>query len=158
MALGGAGSVLGLDQSAQALGLARRHAVLNGVASRVRFESADLFVRLKELEREGRRWSLIVLDPPALAKDGGSVGDALRGYRELNLRALRLLSSGGFLISCSCSAHVDEGRFEAAVQAAATDAPAAVRVLQRLGAGPDHPSRLGFPETRYLKCLLLRKD
>jgi 23S rRNA (cytosine1962-C5)-methyltransferase len=158
MALGGAASVLGLDQSAEALTLAGRHAVLNQVAAKVRFEAADLFSRLRELEKEPARYGLIVLDPPALAKEGASAGGALRGYRELNLRALRLLEPGGLLLTCSCSGGVSEAQFHDAVQSAAVDAPATLRVLQRFGAGPDHPSVLGMPETRYLKCLLLRKD
>lgn len=158
MALGGARSVLGLDQSEDALALARKHATLNRAADRVRFAPADLFKHLREMEKDAQRYGLIVLDPPALAKDGDNAGAALRGYRELNLRALRLLQPGGLLLTCSCTGVVHEGPFADAVQSAATDAPASLRVLQRLGAGPDHPSLLGSPETRYLKCLLLRKD
>lgn len=158
MALGGAESVLGLDQSEDALARARAHAKLNQVEARCRFEAADLFVRLREMEKAGERFGLIVLDPPAMAKDGEAVGGALRGYRELNLRALRLLQPGGFLLSCSCTGAVDEGQFHDAVNSAAMDAPAGLRVLKRFGAGPDHPALLGQAETRYLKCLLLRKD
>lgn len=158
MALGGAKSVLGLDQAADALALARKHATLNQVAERCRFETADLFTQLREMEKQDARFGLIVLDPPALAKDAEAAGGALRGYRELNLRALRLLAPGGLLLTCSCTGSVDESQFYDAVQSAAVDAPATLRVLQRLGAGPDHPSQLAMPETRYLKCLLLRKD
>jgi 23S rRNA (cytosine1962-C5)-methyltransferase len=85
------------------------------------------------------------------------LGNALRGYRELNLRALRLLKPGGRLITCSCSGAVDEGRFAEAVHSAALDAPATLRELARLGAGPDHPRLLGLPEGRYLKGLLVAK-
>lgn len=158
LALGGARSVLALDQSAEALALGRRHAVLNQVQDRVQFRQADLFQALREMERQPRRFGLVVLDPPALAKEGEAVGGALRGYRELNLRALRLLEPGGLLLTCSCTGAVSEAQFNDAVHAAALDAPATLRVLARLGAGPDHPALLGFPEGRYLKGLLLRKD
>jgi 23S rRNA (cytosine1962-C5)-methyltransferase len=158
MALGGATSVMAMDQSQDALALAKKHATLNQVQERCAFEAADLFTRLREMEKDAQRYGLIVLDPPALAKEGEAAGGALRGYRELNLRALRLLRPGGLLLSCSCTAAVSEGQFYDAVQSAALDAPASLRVLQRLGAGSDHPARLGQPETSYLKCLLLRKD
>jgi 23S rRNA (cytosine1962-C5)-methyltransferase len=157
MAVGGATEVLALDQSADALALAEGHARLNRVEDRVRFEKADLFVHLREMEKAGERFGLIVLDPPALAKDGEALGNALRGYRELNLRALRLLEKGGHLITCSCSGAVAEGPFSDTVQSAAADAPATVRELARFGAGQDHPRLLGMPETRYLKALLLHK-
>lgn len=157
MAVGGAVSVLGIDQSGAALALAAGHARLNRVEAQLVFEEADCFTRLRELEKEGRRFGLIVLDPPALAKDGEALGGALRGYRELNLRALRLLKAGGRLITCSCSGVVDEARFAEAVHAAALDAPATLRELGRLGAGGDHPRLLGLPEGRYLKGLLVAK-
>lgn len=158
LAKGGATSVLGLDQSADAIAQAAAHAALNGVESLCKFEEADAFTRLRELEKAGERFGLIVLDPPAMAKDGEAVGGALRGYKELNLRALRLLEPGGLLITCSCTQVVSETQFCQEVQSAAQDAPATVRELQRLGAGPDHPRLLGMEETHYLKCLLLRKD
>jgi 23S rRNA (cytosine1962-C5)-methyltransferase len=158
LAKGGASSVWGLDQSAEAIAQATAHAALNGVESLCKFEEADAFTRLRELEKAGERFGLIVLDPPAMAKDGEAVGGALRGYKELNLRALRLLEPGGLLITCSCTQAVSEEQFCHEVQSAAQDAPATVRELQRLGAGPDHPRLLGMEETQYLKCLLLRKD
>ena len=157
-ALGGATEVLALDQSADALKLAQGHARLNKVEGLLRLEEADVFVRLRELEKAGERFGLIILDPPALAKDGEAVGGALRGYKELNLRALRLLEPGGLLLSCSCTQVVSEEQFRNEVQSAAADAPATLRELARLGAGMDHPSLLGMPETHYLKCLLLQKD
>ena len=103
MAKGGASSVLGLDQSGEALALASAHAKLNRVGSFCTFEEADAFTRLRELEKAGEKFGLSVLDPPAMAKDGEAVGGALRGYKELNLRALRLLEPGGFLLTCSCT-------------------------------------------------------
>jgi 23S rRNA (cytosine1962-C5)-methyltransferase len=158
MAKGGAASVQGLDQSAEAIALAAEHAGLNGVGPLCRFEEGDAFVRLREMEKAGERFGLIVLDPPAMAKDGEAVGGALRGYKELNLRALRLLEPGGLLLTCSCTQAVSEEQFCQEIQSAAQDAPATLRELQRLGAGSDHPRLLGMDETRYLKCLLLRKD
>jgi 23S rRNA (cytosine1962-C5)-methyltransferase len=158
MAKGGASSVWGLDQSADAIAQAAAHAALNGVESLCKFEEADAFTRLRELEKAGERFGLIVLDPPAMAKDGEAVGGALRGYKELNLRAMRLLEPGGLLLTCSCTQAVSEAQFCHEVQSAAQDAPATVRELQCLGAGPDHPRLLGMEETQYLKCLLLRKD
>lgn len=157
MAVGGASEVLGLDQSEPALALAKGHALLNKVQDRCRFEAADAFARLREMEKAGEKFDLVVLDPPAMAKDGEKLGDALRGYRELNLRALRLLVPGGLLITCSCTGAVSDSDFAGVVHAAALDAPATLRELQRLGQGPDHPRLLGMDETRYLKCLLLRK-
>lgn len=158
MALGGAKSVLGLDQSAPALEQAQSLLRLNKTEQPCTFEKADAFIRLRELEAAGEHFDLIVLDPPALAKDGEAVGGALRGYKELNLRALRLLNKGGLLLSCSCTQAVSEAQFEATVQAAAFDAPATLRELERLGAGPDHPRLPGMPETRYLKAFLYRRD
>ncbi len=156
LALGGARSVLGLERSAEALELARGHARLNR-AEGCAFEAVDAFERLRSLEAEGRRFGLVVLDPPAMAKDGEAVGGALRGYREINLRALRLLMPGGLLLTCSCTGALDEERFAEAVHAAALDAPATLREMARPGQAWDHPRLLGAPETRYLKSLLLHK-
>jgi 23S rRNA (cytosine1962-C5)-methyltransferase len=156
LAAGGATEVLGIDQSKDALALAEGHVRLNQLQG-CRFEEADAFVRLRELEKAGERFGLVVLDPPAMAKDGAAKGDALRGYRELNLRALRLLEKGGLLLTCSCTGAVDESHFMDAVHAAALDAPATLRELERLGQASDHPRLLGMDETRYLKALLLLK-
>ena len=104
----------------------------------------------------GGRYDVIVLDPPAFAKSRRSAEDALRGYKELNLRALRLLQPGGLLVTCSCSHHVPLSDFREAVTAAALDAGRDVQVLESRGAAPDHPEILALPETSYLKCLLCR--
>ena len=156
LAAGGATEVLGIDQSKDALALAEGHVRLNRLGA-CRFEAGDAFARLRELEKAGERFSVVVLDPPAMAKDGAAVGDALRGYREINLRALRLLEKGGHLLTCSCTGAVDERQFTDAVHAAALDAPATLRELERLGQAADHPRLLGMDETRYLKSLLLLK-
>src|SRR5205807_1227652 len=97
-----------------------------------------------------------VLDPPAFAKAKSSIDPALRGYKEINLRAFHLLNAGGVLITCSCSFHIDDAQFETTVLAAAGDAKRSVQVVERRGAARDHPTLLGVPETRYLKCLILR--
>lgn len=156
LAAGGATEVLGIDQSKEALALAEGHARLNQL-DQCRFESGDAFARLRELEKAGERFQVVVLDPPAMAKEGSAVGDALRGYRELNLRALRLLDHGGLLLTCSCTGAVDEEQFMEALHSAALDAPATLRELERPGASSDHPRLLGMPETRYLKSVLLFK-
>jgi len=156
LAAGGATEVLGIDQSKDALALAQGHVRLNQLNT-CRFEGGDAFARLRELEKADEKFGVIVLDPPAMAKDGAAVGDALRGYRELNLRALRLLDKGGLLLTCSCTGAVDERRFIETVHAASIDAPATLRELERLGQSSDHPRLLGMEETRYLKAMLVLK-
>jgi 23S rRNA (cytosine1962-C5)-methyltransferase len=105
---------------------------------------------------EGQSYETIVLDPPAFAKTKSSVPAALRGYKEINLRAFHLLSPGGVLVTASCSFHIDDATFERTVLSAAADARRSVQVIERRGAARDHPTLLGVPETRYLKCLILR--
>jgi 23S rRNA (cytosine1962-C5)-methyltransferase len=147
------------DESAAAIGRARRNAELNGLA--VDFQVRNAFDLLRALEASGRRFDMVVIDPPALAKRGqagaSAVAAAVRAYKELNLRGLRLLSPGGVLITCSCSARVGGAEFGAMLEAAAHDAGAPVQVLERRGAGRDHPVLLGVPETEYLKCWVLRR-
>ena len=106
----------------------------------------------------GERFDTIVLDPPAFAKTKRAVEGALRGYKELNLRALKMLNPGGLLVTCSCSHHVSWTDLEGAVASAAADAGRRVRLLERRGAAPDHPVILNLPETEYLKCLLLEVE
>lgn len=147
------------DENAVAIGRARRNAELNGLA--VDFQVRNAFDLLRALEASGRRFDMVVIDPPALAKRGqagaSAVAAAVRAYKELNLRGLRLLSPGGLLITCSCSARVGGAEFGAMLEAAAHDAGAQVQVLERRGAGRDHPVLLGVPETEYLKCWVLRR-
>jgi 23S rRNA (cytosine1962-C5)-methyltransferase len=112
---------------------------------------------LRHLEREGERFETIVLDPPAFAKNKASVPKALAGYRDINLRAFRLLKPGGILVTCSCSYNVDEASFGQVVHEAATDARVHVDVLEKRMQGRDHPVLLGVPETYYLKCFILRR-
>ena len=110
------------------------------------------------LEHRGQQFDTVVLDPPAFAKSKRAVAGALRGYKELNLRALKMLRPGGTLVTCSCSHHVSWDEFHGVLTAAAGDAQRRVRLLERRGAAPDHPVVLNIPETEYLKCLILQVD
>jgi 23S rRNA (cytosine1962-C5)-methyltransferase len=155
-ALHGAGSVTGFDVGGEAVALAREHAALNGVAQRSDYYEADAFEELRALERKGRRYDLIVLDPPAFAKSKPSVPQALAGYKEINLRALKLLRPEGYLATCSCSYHVGEERFREMLVAAARDVKRQVRVIETRSQARDHPMLAAMPETRYLKCVVLQ--
>jgi 23S rRNA (cytosine1962-C5)-methyltransferase len=144
-------SVEAVDSSAGALATAEANAKANGIGN-VHFRQADVFEFLSGLER---RYSMVVLDPPAFAKSRRAVEDAARGYKDINLRALRLLDSGGVLVTCSCSHHMSEGAFYEVIAQAALDAGKTLRVLERRTQASDHPILLTVPETMYLKCLVL---
>jgi 23S rRNA (cytosine1962-C5)-methyltransferase len=146
--------VLALDQDDAAARLARENAERNGRAN-VTVEVQNAFDALHGFDKDARRFDTIIIDPPAFAKRKEGLPAALRAYRELNLRALRLLRPGGVLISCSCSAKVSPAQFESIILGAAGDVHRPVQVLERRGAGRDHPALLGIPETEYLKCLIL---
>lgn len=148
--------VTGVDASRSALEVAERNleANLGSIAAEVDWIEADAFDLLRDWSDAGTQYDTIVLDPPAFAKSKRAVEGALRGYKELNLRALRMLRSGGTLITCSCSHHISPADFTATVAAAASDAGRRVRLLERRGAAPDHPVILTIPETEYLKCLI----
>ncbi len=149
-------TVEALDISADAVSRITANAAANGVTNLTARE-VNVFDELRHLERDGARYDTIVLDPPAFAKNKASVRNALAGYKEINLRALRLLSPGGFLITCSCSYNVDEGMFADAIYQASADSRIPVTVVEKRMQGRDHPVLLGVPETYYLKCLILRK-
>ncbi len=151
---GGARQALCVDQSEPALALAQEGAVQNGLTG-LRTEAANVFDWLRQ-ERE-RAWDLIVLDPPAFARNRRELAGAERGYRDLNRLALRLLPPGGHLLTCSCSHHMTLPRFEDVVRQAAAGLPFRVMLRQRLGAGPDHPAWLALPESEYLKVLWLER-
>lgn len=151
----GAASVLGVDLDEEALDLAGRNAELNGVAGQCRFLAANVFDFLRAADEAGERYDLVILDPPAFVKNKSRVDQALRGYKEINLRACKLLSPGGILVTCSCSYHIVPALFEEIVREAAGDAGRSLRLLARGGQAPDHPILLGVPETEYLKCLIL---
>lgn len=154
--------VTGIDASRASLEIAEKNLAANRdqISAPVDWIEADAFAILRELSEPkhgsvaSRDWDMIVLDPPAFAKSKRAVEGALRGYKELNLRALRMLRSGGLLVTCSCSHHVSWADLEAAVASAATDAHRSVRILERRGAAIDHPVVLNLPETEYLKCLI----
>jgi 23S rRNA (cytosine1962-C5)-methyltransferase len=150
-----AAQVTAVDISEQAAAQGREAAARGG-ARNLEFVTANAFDLLREQSDKGERYDTIVLDPPAFAKSKSSIDAALRGYKEINLRAFHLLSPGGVLVTCSCSFHVDEAQFEKTVLSAANDARRIVQVIERRGAARDHPTLLGVPETRYLKCLILR--
>lgn len=149
-------SVEALDVSAEAVDRITRNAIANGITNLTARE-ANVFDELRHLERDHARYDTIVLDPPAFAKNKAAVSNALSGYKEINLRALRLLNPGGILVTCSCSYNVDESMFAGAVFEASADAGVAVTVVEKRMQGRDHPVLLGVPETYYLKCLVLRK-
>jgi 23S rRNA (cytosine1962-C5)-methyltransferase len=148
-------SVLGLDISADAIAAARRNAELNG-ASNVEFREANVFDALHELESAGERFQTIVLDPPAFAKNRASVAAAARGYKEINLRALKMLDAGGVLVTCTCSYHMTEPLFLELISEAAADARRRVQIVERRTQSSDHPVLVGVPETLYLKCVIAR--
>lgn len=143
-----------VDISGAAIELARSNADRNGLRN-VKCLEANAFDFLRERHKEGRRYDIIVLDPPAFAKNKESLEGALRGYKEINNRAMRLLRPGGVLVTCSCSHHVSEGLFAEMLADAAKDAGCWTRVLERRGQSPDHPILLSVPETFYLKCFIL---
>jgi 23S rRNA (cytosine1962-C5)-methyltransferase len=148
--------VLAIDISDDAVARIRVNAERNGLA-RVQARAMNVFDELRELERRGERFDTIVLDPPAFAKNKASIPKALSGYKEINLRALKLLAAGGFLITCSCSYNVSEGDFADVLASAAVDAHADVAVVEKRMQGRDHPVLMTVPETYYLKCFILRK-
>lgn len=154
-ARGGAESCLGVDASSGAVEAARRNAARNGLENVCRFEQADAFETLRRLEAGKKRFDLIVLDPPAFAKNRKQVADALRGYRELNVRALRLLEPGGILYTCSCSYHITPDLFDEMLILAARDAQRTVGLLPGTGQAADHPMLLATAETHYLKVRAL---
>jgi 23S rRNA (cytosine1962-C5)-methyltransferase len=149
-------SVDALDVSAEAVQQAIHNAARNGVTN-LQAREVNVFDELRHLEREGARYDTIVLDPPAFAKSKAAVPKALSGYKEVNLRALRLLEPGGHLITCSCSYNVDEALFGQIVYEASVDSHAHVTVVEKRMQARDHPVLLGVPETYYLKCFILRK-
>lgn len=143
-----------VDASTAALDRARENAMLNEIEN-VGWREADVFQLLSGYAQAGRRFDTVVLDPPAFAKSRNAVPKALAGYKDINLRALRLLEPGGVLVTCSCSHHVSEGAFLETVASAAIDAGRTLRVLDRRTQALDHPILLTVPETHYLKCLIV---
>ncbi len=148
--------VIALDASADAVAAITANASRHGFTN-VEARENNVFDALREFERADERFDTIVLDPPAFAKHKGAIPKAISGYKDINLRALRLLRPGGHLITCTCSAHVDEGTFGGIVLSAATDAQVPVVVVEKRMQARDHPVLLSVPETYYLKCFVLRR-
>jgi len=145
-----------IDISADAVARLEANAARNGV-SNLRAREANVFDELRAREKAGERYDTIVLDPPAFAKNKASVPNALAGYKEINLRAMRLLSPGGYLVTCSCSYNVDEALFGAMLHEASIDSRVPVTIVEKRMQGRDHPVLVGVPETHYLKCFILRR-
>ena len=153
--------VTGVDVSRAALEVAEQNLAANEAALKgcsVDWIEANAFDLLRDWSTSGTMFDTIVLDPPAFAKSKRAVDGALRGYKELNLRAMKMLRPGGVLVTCSCSHHVPLAEFQEAVAAAAGDAGRRVRLIERRGAAQDHPVILTIPETEYLKCLICRVE
>ena len=148
-------SVTGIDISAEAVAAAARNAQINNITN-AEFREANVFDALREMETSGERFDTIVLDPPAFAKNRGSIAAAARGYKEINLRAIKLLNSGGVLVTCTCSYHMSEELFLKLIAEAANDAHRRVQLLEKRTQGSDHPILFGVPETYYLKCVIAR--
>jgi len=145
-----------IDISGDAVARIRANAERNNLPGLLARE-ANVFDELRRHERAGDRYDTIVLDPPAFAKNKASVPNALAGYKEINLRAMRLLTPGGYLITCSCSYNVNEEMFEAVLHEAAADSHTQVAIVEKRIQGRDHPVLIGVPETYYLKCFILRR-
>jgi 23S rRNA (cytosine1962-C5)-methyltransferase len=145
--------VTGVDSSRPALEAAEQNATLNG--RDIEWIEANAFDLLRDYSDAGQKYDSIVLDPPAFAKSKRDLPTALRGYKELNLRALKMLRPGGILVTCSCSYHVSNAELLETVSSAAADSHRIIRVLENRGQAKDHPNVLGIPETSYLKCLIL---
>lgn len=150
-------SIEAVDSSASALAIAQANAAANGIAN-IQFRQADIFDFLPGIAHStpDRKYSMIVLDPPAFAKSRKQLDDAARGYKEINLRALKALAPGGVLVTCSCSHHFSEAMLLETVAAAGLEAGKTLRVLERRTQAADHPILLTVPETHYLKCLILQ--
>jgi 23S rRNA (cytosine1962-C5)-methyltransferase len=152
----GASSVLGLDISARAVCQAAGNAELNGMGERVLFEECDAFDRLRSLYHEGRRYGVVVMDPPAFVKSRKNITEATKGYLTVNRRAMDLLEPGGYLITCSCSFHMSREAFRDMLVSAARQARREMRLIATCAQSPDHPVLLSFPESEYLKCFVLQ--
>lgn len=153
---GGAKSVTAVDISEDAVKTVKENIALNKAESRMNVIQADVFDILKEYEQNGRLFDMIILDPPAFAKNAKALDKAYGGYKEINLRAMKILRSGGILISCSCSQFMDSALFYSMLTHAASDAKRTVQIAEKRGAGPDHPVPLGYPKAEYLTCAICR--
>lgn len=163
-ASGGAKEVTFVDISEEAVEMVKKNIALNekiasdgtSSSSKMKVVCADVFDYLKQCEKDGEKFDLVILDPPAFAKSARAIDKAYGGYKEINLRAMRLLTEGGILVTCSCSHFFDSNLFYPMIMHAARDSKKSVQILEKRGAGPDHPVRLGYPKSEYLKCAICK--
>jgi 23S rRNA (cytosine1962-C5)-methyltransferase len=152
----GAGPVIGIDASEKAVAMAQANAALNGLSAE--FLVGDVFEKLRDFEKRKERFGCVILDPPAFVKSRAKVREALKGYKEINLRGMRLLEPGGVLVTCSCSHHIDQDLFREMLVDAAFSAGRQARLLEMRTQARDHPMLLAAKETQYLKCAILLLD
>ncbi len=157
-AAGGAASVLGLDISERAIEQCRANAEINGLEGFCHFERADVMQVLKHKVEAGEKYDMVILDPPAFAKNRKSIEPALKAYKEINLRAMQLLPPGGLLVSCSCSHHIEDEPFRVMLVDAARDARRTLVLYEYRHQARDHPVLLAMKETQYLKCAIVRAE
>lgn len=154
--IAGAQSVLGVDASQLAVEQAEENAALNGLSDRVKFQCADVFELLPELERSGERFDVVILDPPAFTKSRSSIKNAVKGYREINLRAMKLVKNGGYLATCSCSHFMDYELFTKTIHQAAANVHKRLRQVEYRTQAPDHPILWAADESYYLKFYIFQ--
>lgn len=152
----GAREVTSVDISPEAVDMVNHNIELNNAGNVMKAVCADVFDLLKQYESEGRKFDVIILDPPAFTKSAKMIEKAYGGYKEINLRALRLLNEGGILVTCSCSYFMETHMFCDMLMHAAMDSHKRIQILEKRGAGPDHPVLLGYPKSEYLKCVVCR--
>lgn len=152
----GAREVTSVDISPEAIDMVNHNIELNKAGNVMKAVCADVFDLLKQYESEGRKFDVIILDPPAFTKSAKMIEKAYGGYKEINLRALRLLNEGGILVTCSCSYFMETHMFCDMLMHAAMDSHKRIQILEKRGAGPDHPVLLGYPKSEYLKCVVCR--
>lgn len=153
---GGAKEVISVDISQDAVDLVNKNIELNNAQGKMKAVCADVFALLKEYEEKGEKFDVIILDPPAFTKSAKNIQKAYGGYKEINLRAMRLLKENGILVTCSCSYFFDSEHFYGMLMKAAEDSKRRVQVVAKFGAGPDHPVLVGYPKSEYLKCAVCR--
>jgi len=154
--IGGASKVISVDISPEAIATVETNIGFNKANHVMKAVCADVFDLLREYEESGEKFDMIILDPPAFAKSSSKVDKAYGGYKEINLRAMKLLEPGGILVSCSCSHFFDSIRFYDMLMHAASDAKRSIQIFHKLGAGPDHPILSGYSKSEYLKCAIMR--
>jgi 23S rRNA (cytosine1962-C5)-methyltransferase len=148
----GARETLGIDISESTIDWAQKNAQANGLTEKCTFRVENAFDALRAMEHKQERFDVVVLDPPAFTKSRSTVQSATRGYKDINLRGMRLLQDGGFLVTCSCSQHMLPNMFLDVVQDAAKDAKRTLRLIEQRTQAKDHPILAGMPESNYLKC------